>query len=241
MNISIRSVTAGLVWTAIAWLMTVSFADAASFNCSRASHSVEFLICGDPVLSDLDDQLAAAFAAARRQSNNPAQLTLDERLWLARRDSCRTAACVAREYRVRLAELGDSPAGAPSGIEVPLRLSGGTLTVPVSINDAITLNFTIDSGAADVSIPADVVLTLIRTGSLTEDDFMGERTYTLADGRTIPSKIFRIRSLRVGNRLLENVTGSVAPVKGDLLLGQSFLSRFQSWSINNRRGVLILE
>jgi hypothetical protein len=35
-------------------------------------------------------------------------------------------------------------------------------------NDAITLDFTIDSGAADVSIPADVVMTLMRTGTINE-------------------------------------------------------------------------
>jgi predicted aspartyl protease len=44
----------------------------------------------------------------------------------------------------------------------------------------------------------------------------------------------------VGGKVLENVTGSVAPVRGGLLLGQSFLSRFKSWSIDNRRQILIL-
>jgi hypothetical protein len=39
----------------------------------------------------------------------------------------------------------------------------------------------------------------------------------------------------VGNHLLENVTASVASAQADLLLGQSFLSRFNSWSIDNRR------
>jgi hypothetical protein len=34
--------------------------------------------------------------------------------------------------------------------------------VPVVINDKITLDFTIDIGAADVSIPADVFSTLRR-------------------------------------------------------------------------------
>jgi Aspartyl protease len=43
-------------------------------------------------------------------------------------------------------------------------MQGGTFVIPVLINGQITLNFTIDSGAADVSIPADVVSTLIRTG-----------------------------------------------------------------------------
>ena len=82
---------------------------------------------------------------------------------------------------------------------------------------------------------------LVRTGTLTSDDFLGSQTYTLADGSTTPSQRFVIRSLRVGDRVLENVTGSIAPVQGSLLLGQSFLSRFNSWSFDNQRQVLILK
>ena len=33
----------------------------------------------------------------------------------------------------------------------------------------------------------------------------------------------------------------IAPTKGGLLLGQSFLHQFGSWSIDNRRGVLVLD
>ena len=99
----------------------------------------------------------------------------------------------------------------------------------------------IDSGAADVSIPADVVMTLMRTGTINQGDFLGSRTYVLADGSTSPSRLFRIRSLRVGNREVTNVTASIAPIKGGLLLGQSFLRQFGSWSIDNRRGVLVLD
>jgi hypothetical protein len=112
--------------------------------------------------------------------------------------------------------------------------------VPVLINDAITLKFTVDSGAADVSIPADVVMTLIRTGTLLDNDFLGSQTYILADGTQVPSQTFRIRTLKVGDRILENVTGSIAPIAGSLLLGQSFLSRFKGWSIDNEKGVLTL-
>ncbi len=69
---------------------------------------------------------------------------------------------------------------------------------------------------------------------------MGKQTYTLADGSTLPSQQFTIRSLKVGDRILENVIGSIAPVSGSLLLGQSFLSRFKSWSIDNERHALLL-
>jgi predicted aspartyl protease len=135
-----------------------------------------------------------------------------------------------------------TPAPAANGrSDIALHTAGGTFTVPVSINGAITLDFTIDSGAADVSIPADVVMTLMRTGTIDRSDFLGNRTYVMADGSTAPSPTFRIRSLRVGDHEVRNVTGSIAPVKGGLLLGQSFLRQFGSWSIDNRRGVLMLD
>jgi clan AA aspartic protease (TIGR02281 family) len=123
---------------------------------------------------------------------------------------------------------------------VSVKSHGGTFLVPVTINGEITLNFTIDSGASDVSIPVDVVSTLMRTGSLESSDFLGEEKYRLADGSVVPSPTFNIRSLKVGNRVLKNVKGSVASTKGSLLLGQSFLSRFTSWSIDNKRQMLIL-
>jgi predicted aspartyl protease len=128
-----------------------------------------------------------------------------------------------------------------SARSVPLTNIGGIYAVPVVINNAITLNFLVDSGAADVSIPADVVMTLIRTGTLSATDFIGTQVYQLADGSTTPSRTFRIRSLKVGDRGVENVMGSVASVRGELLLGQSFLRRFRSWSIDNTKHALVLE
>ena len=126
-------------------------------------------------------------------------------------------------------------------VEAPLKKEGGTFVVPVLINDAITLDFTVDSGAADVSVPADVFSTLARTGTIRDSDIIGEQTYVLADGSKSQSVTFTIRSLKVGGKVVENVRGSVAPSRGSLLLGQSFLERFKSWSIDNTKHVLLLE
>jgi clan AA aspartic protease (TIGR02281 family) len=123
---------------------------------------------------------------------------------------------------------------------IPIEIEEGTFIVPVTINGKITLNFTIDSGASDVSVPADVVSTLIRTGSITKEDFFGEEQYRLADGSIVPSPVFLIRSLRVGDIVVENVRASVASARGSLLLGQSFLNRFNSWSVDNRERLLFL-
>jgi len=103
----------------------------------------------------------------------------------------------------------------------------------------IPLEFTVDSGASVVVIPADVVLTLVRTGTLQESDFTGKESFKLADGSTVSADNFVIRSLKVGNYVLENVKASTSP-NASLLLGQSFLSRLPSWSIDNNRQVLLI-
>ena len=123
---------------------------------------------------------------------------------------------------------------------VALVSDGGTFKVPVTINGQLTLKFVVDSGAADVSVPADVVATLLRTETITDADFLDKQTYRLADGSTVPSQRFVIRTLKIGDKSLENVVGSIAPVTGSLLLGQSFLSRFKSWSMDNQRQALML-
>jgi len=218
-------------------------ATGASFDCSRATYTAEVLVCQNPELSALDDRLAALYSSVRLESSNPRQLVLDERAWIAHRNACQTIECIANAYKTRLSELAGptEPVSTGSSMGVPLVPRGGVLAVPVSINNAITLDFILDSGAADVVIPADVAMTLVRTGTVTDSDFLGQQTYVLADGTSVPSQTFRIRSLKVGNRILENVTASISDPRGDLLLGQSFLSNFQSWSIDNSRRVLTLQ
>jgi WD40 repeat protein len=79
-----------------------------------------------------------------------------------------------------------------SWAEVPLKKDGGIFVVPVQINGTITLDFVIDSGAADVSVPADVFSTLVRAGTIKDSDIIGEQTYVLADGSQSKSPTFTI-------------------------------------------------
>ncbi len=135
----------------------------------------------------------------------------------------------------------DSPASnSPPAQEVALEDDGGTYRIPALINGAINLRFTIDSGASDVSIPADIVAKLVQAGSVTQADFIGRQTFELADGSTIPSAIFKIKSLKVGTLELQNVTATLANANSEPLLGQSFLSRLSSWSMDNHRHALVL-
>jgi len=129
--------------------------------------------------------------------------------------------------------------GKSQAESVPLILEKGTYLVPVIINEKISLNFLVDSGASDVVIPADVFSTLIRTGTILKSDFVDVQAYQLADGTERTTKRFRIRSLRVGDIELRDVIASVSPPEGNLLLGQSFLSHMKTWAIDNEHRLLV--
>ena len=136
---------------------------------------------------------------------------------------------------------GGQPGRHPVETRIPLENLGGTMVAPVVINNAIKLNFFVDSGASEVSIPADVFSTLLRTNTLTQTDITGFRNYKNADGEVFRSNTFVIRSLKLGDVEVLNVPAKVAPTNAPLLLGQSFLKRFKTWSINNSTQELILE
>ena len=158
-------------------------------------------------------------------------------------DTQEAIARVAKRLRSQTASLDAGNAGTSirAGEEiVKMEQVGGVFVVPVRFNEVITLNAIVDSGASDVSVPADLVLTLMRANTVTSGDFLGQQTYVLADGSKVPSHQFRIRSLRVGSKTIQNVIATVASVNADILLGQSFLSKFKSWSVDNEKHALVL-
>ena len=132
-----------------------------------------------------------------------------------------------------------APAQKPALHTVAMEPHNGAFVIPVVLNNVLTKKFIVDSGAADVSIPADVASTLKESGTLTGADFLGSKKYMLADGSIVPSDIYRVASLKIGGLLIENVTVRIAAANSDLLLGQSFLKRLKSWSMDNARQVMI--
>jgi hypothetical protein len=135
-------------------------------------------------------------------------------------------------------QLSPPPVHGPE--EVPIERRGDTYRVPVRINDTITLPFLLDTGASDLAIPADVALTLVRAGALASGDFIGKDRYTLANGSDEVREQVVIREVQVGDYAVRNVTAIISPSQGEPLLGQSFLSKFGSVTLDYKRLVLIL-
>jgi hypothetical protein len=77
---------------------------------------------------------------------------------------CETAIRQANEMQKTMALALLLACGSAQAESIPFISEHATFVVRVVINDRITLNFTIDSGASDLSIPADVFSTLTRAG-----------------------------------------------------------------------------
>lgn len=94
-------------------------------------------------------------------------------------DTEEAIARVAKRLRSQTARLdaGNAGTSARAGEEVvKMQQVGGVFVVPVRFNEVITLNAIVDSGASDVSVPADLVLTLVWANTITGADFLGEQT-----------------------------------------------------------------
>ncbi|HEV3493419.1 MAG TPA: retropepsin-like aspartic protease [Reyranella sp.] len=118
---------------------------------------------------------------------------------------------------------------------------GGVFVLPATINGSTKSYFIVDSGAANVQIPEEVAEEMKRAGTLTESDFLGQRRFTLADGSGLQQRVFRLKSLQIGDRTMENVLAAVGAPRSRALLGQSFLRRLSWWKIDNVKNAMEFE
>jgi aspartyl protease family protein len=118
---------------------------------------------------------------------------------------------------------------------------GGVFVLPATINGSSKSYFIVDSGAANVQIPEDVVDEMKRNGTLTGADFLGQRRFILADGSGLQQRLLRLKTLQIGDRTIENVLAAVGAPRSRPLLGQSFLRRLNWWKIDNVKNAIEFE
>ena len=92
-------------------IVGTTMAEGPSFDCSKASGSIEEMVCKDNELSALDRNLAEVYAAATKiaVSERPPMLKAEQRGWIKGRKDCWKSkdarSCVESTYRLRIAEL----------------------------------------------------------------------------------------------------------------------------------------
>lgn len=93
-----------LIWIITSWVW-VGAVQAASYDCGKASTKVEKLICANPELSKLDDDLQLLWREALTQTSNVAALKADQKMWLKKRNTCTGQDCLKKMYAARLRVL----------------------------------------------------------------------------------------------------------------------------------------
>lgn len=125
---------------------------------------------------------------------------------------------------------------------IKLKKQGDLFLIPITINDALKIDFLFDTGASDVFISPEILLTLMRMNSIEKSDLVGSRKYSFANGKSEVCKVYNLRSLKIGTRVVKNVQCAVAnTIISDMLLGQSFLKRLGGYRFDNVNNEMILE
>ena len=156
--------------------------------------------------------------------------------YIAKTDSPKPAAIESGKQTGYQASLQPQTTG-----KIRLTKIGGVYAVPLELNGHVTLYGIVDSGASDVSIPLDIIKAMKDDQILSDKDYLGEKIYMMADGSKVTAKRYVIKSVKVGEKELKDVTISSTAKNGVILLGQSFLSRFKTWSIDNEDHSLLLD
>lgn len=117
----------------------------------------------------------------------------------------------------------------------------GVYKVPVLINGS-KMDFIFDTGASIISISTTEAMFLYKQGTLREDDFIGSVNFQDATGNISPGTVVRLKSVQIGDRVLQNVQASIVNnAVAPLLLGQSALAQFGKISIDYERKKISFE
>ncbi len=199
-------------------LLIASPAAAASFDCAKASHVVEKIICDHPDISRMDEEMAAVYKDRLAAMVDKEGLRAMQKDWMAlMRKNCKDAPCVDQQYRDQLTmyerAMGeDFSYNYKTGDETVISISGQS---PAGFDFFIDKNM-VDTGESICRLP------------LLEGDGLLKATYTSPDTAVWerPSApackiIFKILPDK------ENGTTWIEAIEdgcGDICNGQSMLS-----------------
>jgi uncharacterized protein len=82
-------------------LLTSSFAastQAASFDCTKASITVEKLICENSDLSKNDELMSSLYSISKNILGTSTEATKSQINWLAKRNACHSVQCISEAY-----------------------------------------------------------------------------------------------------------------------------------------------
>jgi clan AA aspartic protease (TIGR02281 family) len=122
---------------------------------------------------------------------------------------------------------------------VKMRQENGVSYVPVKIND-VELQFIFDTGASSICISVVEAVMLYRQGTLSDGDILGNEQFQDATGTISQGMSINLKSVKIGGKELNNIRATVVGNEvAPLLLGQSVLSQFGSYTIDNNKNEIV--
>lgn len=121
---------------------------------------------------------------------------------------------------------------------VKMRKENGVYLVPIEVN-GLNLDFVFDTGASSISISLAEARVMARQGKITEDDILGQARFADAQGDVSVGMVIQLRTVKIGDIVLENVEATVVDnLQAPLLLGQTALAKFGKVTIDYDNDVI---
>jgi aspartyl protease family protein len=125
--------------------------------------------------------------------------------------------------------------------EIKMVKENGVYKIPIEINDTI-MDFIFDTGASSICISETEAQFLMKKGTLSQADVVGESSFLDANGDVSSGMVIKLKSVKIGDRTLNDVEALIVPNdKAPLLLGQTALAQFGKISIDYKNGTITFE
>ena len=129
----------------------------------------------------------------------------------------------------------------PQEIRIKMVEANGVRYIPMKINGQ-ELNFVFDTGAYSICISTLEAKVLMKNKLLSENDIIGPEGFIDATGGFSVGTKINLKTVQIGNKQLQNVDSTIIDnPDAKCLLGQTVLSRFGKYTIDNQKNVIIFE
>jgi len=147
------------------------------------------------------------------------------------------------ELNINRREISDREKTNSSGKKTVIKMENDNNVKYVWIEiNGIRLRFIFDTGASNICISPAEATVLYRQGTLLKEDILDVKYFQDATGKVSAGTRIRLRTVKIGERILNNIEAIVIDNdEAPLLLGQSALEKFGKISIDNKNGVITFE
>lgn len=155
-------------------------------------------------------------------------------------DGCSKSAL--RRNKEKITEKNVPSSKNPKNREIiKLRKENGVFFIPIVINGEHN-EFVFDTGASHILISGNLAEILIKSGEISDDDYIDKITMIDANGNKTVNDLVNIKSVKIGKSEWKNVEAIISNennVEG--LLGQTVLQKFGKITFDFNNNQLIIE